>query len=98
MSPLFRLGFAFAFSHKMAHSVSEKGLCGISKSETLASQCDPEGTNRGVGEGAECGVEGAETRLRTRRAFGFSYSITIGSRGVGGMLPLNLSKKREEQA
>lgn len=40
----------------MAHSVSEKGLCGISKSETLASQCDPGGRNWGVGEGSECGV------------------------------------------
>lgn len=28
-----------------------------------------------------CGVEGEETRLRPRRAVGFSYSITIGSRG-----------------
>lgn len=53
---MFRLSFAFAFSHKMAHSVSEKGLCGISKSEMLASQCDPGGRNWGVGEGSECGV------------------------------------------
>lgn len=29
-----------------------------------------------------CGVERAETRLRTRRAIGFSYSITIESRGA----------------
>lgn len=75
----------------MAHSASEKGLCGISKSETLASQCDPEGRNWGVGEGSECGVEGAETRLRTRPATGFSRSITIGPKGGEG------GKKREEQ-
>lgn len=40
----------------MAHSVSEKGLCGISKSEMLASPCDPEGRSWGVGDGSECGA------------------------------------------
>lgn len=66
MSPLFRLSFAFAFSHKMVHSVSahrkKKGLCGISKSEMLASERDPEGKKNGGwrgggrgGEGSQCG-------------------------------------------
>lgn len=65
MSPLFRLSFAFAFSHKMAHSVSthkKKELCGISKSEMLASECDPEGKKGERGEGSQCGTRRGKGR------------------------------------
>lgn len=64
MSPLFRLSFAFAFNHNMAHSVSmhRKALCGIPKSETLASECDPGGIKGGVGEGCQCGTRCGEGR------------------------------------
>lgn len=69
MSPLFRLSFAFAFNHNMAHSVSthRKGLCGISKSEMLASECDPGGKKGEWGKAVSVAldVEKAETCLRT---------------------------------
>lgn len=35
---------------------TEKGLCGISKSEMLASECDPEGKRGEWGEGSQCGT------------------------------------------
>lgn len=59
MSPLFRLSFAFAFSHNVAHSGATHGeekkkkkgaLRNFSKSETLASERDPGGKKRERGE------------------------------------------------
>lgn len=76
---------------------TEKGLCGISKSEMLASECDPEGKKGESGGKALSvapAVEKAETCLRTWWATGCSFSITIRS---GASLPLNpISQKREQ--
>lgn len=69
MSPVFRLSFAFAFNHNVSHSgaVHRKELCRISKSETLASECDPRGKmgEWGKAVGVALNVGKAETCLRT---------------------------------
>lgn len=95
MSPLFRLSFAFAFSHKMAHSASEKkGFAEFLNqkrwhpSVILRAETGEWGKAPSVARG----VEGAESRLRTQRATGFSCSITIRPKEGGGV-PLNLTKR-----
>lgn len=41
---------------------TEKELCGISKSEMLASKCDPEGKKGERGEGSQCGTRRGKGR------------------------------------
>lgn len=81
----------------MAYSVSEKGLCGISKSETLASQCDPGGRNWGVGEGSECGVQHGTGGDLPQDSPSHRVLLQHYNKIKGGGVPLKLKKKREER-
>lgn len=68
----------------------KKGLCGISKSETLASQRDPEGRNWGVGGGSECGVRrgmgGDSPQDSASHQVLLQHYNKTGGGGVGGYL------------
>ena len=100
---LFRLSFAFAFNHNMAHSGSNtqrKGLCRISKSEMLASEMRSWGhtkkpKRRGVGAGCQCGTRRAEVvpqDLVSHRVLLQHYN-----RIRGETIPLNPIAHRKER-
>lgn len=95
---MFRLSVAFAFSHKMAHSVSKKGFAEFLNQKRWHPSVilRAETGEWGKAPSVAGGVEGAEPGLGNRRAIGFSYSsITMGGGGGCFCTP---RKKREEQS